>query len=165
MLEPQVAAHAEALYPVLCDPAIYEFENEPPESLAWLRQRFARLESRRSGDGSELWLNWVVRHSGVTIGYVQATVYADGRAAIAYVFGSASWGKGLASRSVRTMIAELGTTYGVRALEAVLKAGNHRSLRLLERLGFALSSEPRHRERDVETGELLMECDITTISF
>jgi hypothetical protein len=49
------------MFAVLCDPAIYEFENEPPPSVEWLRARFAKLESRRSPDGEEQWLNWVVR--------------------------------------------------------------------------------------------------------
>ena len=164
-LEPQVAGHAEALFSVLLDPAIYEFENEPPASLEWLRERLTRLESRRSGDGSELWLNWVVRRGGEVIGYVQATVYSDGRAAIAYVFGSASWGRGWASRSVRAMIAELGESCGVRCLEATLKGANHRSLRLLERLGFSLAPEPLRGLRGVEEDELLMAYDITMISI
>ena len=42
VLEPQVAAHAEAMFVVLSDPAIYAYENAPPESLEWLRKRFER---------------------------------------------------------------------------------------------------------------------------
>ena len=60
-LEPQTAAHAEEMFAVLSDPAIYEHENEPPPSLEWLRARFAQLESRRSANGQEQWLNWVIR--------------------------------------------------------------------------------------------------------
>src|SRR5438445_5069227 len=54
-LEPQTAAHAEEMFAVLSDPAIYEHENEPPSSLEWLRARFAQLESRRSANGQEQW--------------------------------------------------------------------------------------------------------------
>ena len=60
-LEPQIAAHAAEMYAVLADPAIYEFENAPPPSRQWLAERYARLEARRSADGSQRWLNWVVR--------------------------------------------------------------------------------------------------------
>jgi [ribosomal protein S5]-alanine N-acetyltransferase len=131
-LEPQVADHAPALFVVLSDPAIYEHENAPPPSEDWLRERFARLESRRSTDGTELWLNWVVRlPSSELIGYVQATVYPDARAAIAYELGSAYWGRGFARQAVAAMIGELGARYGVRILRAVLKRANVRSLRLL----------------------------------
>ncbi len=61
VLEPQLAAHAREMFAVLGDPALYAYENEPPPSVEWLRTRFAKLESRRSGDGSEQWLNWVIR--------------------------------------------------------------------------------------------------------
>ena len=35
-LEPLVPAHATEMFGVLSDPAIYEFENSPPESEVWL---------------------------------------------------------------------------------------------------------------------------------
>jgi RimJ/RimL family protein N-acetyltransferase len=111
ILEPQTAAHAEAMFAVLSDPAIYAYENAPPPSLDWLRERFASLESRRSVDSSEQWLNWVVRlPSAELIGYVQATIHADGRAAIAYELSSAYWGRGLGLRAVQAMIGELSGT-------------------------------------------------------
>src|SRR5262249_51785331 len=141
VLEPQREAHAAEMFVVLGDPALYEYENEPPASLEWLRQRFRKLESRRSPDGREQWLNWVVRlPSSQLIGYVQATVHPDGRAAIAYVLGSAWWGRGLARRATEAMIAELAASHGARTLTAVFKQDNHRSRHLLERLGFAIAS-------------------------
>ncbi len=136
-LEPQTAAHADEMFTVLSDPALYEFENQPPPSVESLRARFVRLESRTSPDGAEQWLNWVIRlRSSELAGYVQATLSAGGDAAIAYVLGSRSWGRGLASEAVEAMIAELVERHGVRSLSAVLKRSNHRSMRLLERLGF-----------------------------
>src|SRR5438034_4274821 len=84
-LKPQTAAHAEEMFAVLSDPAIYEYENEPPPSLEWLRGRFTKLESRRSPNGAEQWLNWVIRlPTSELIGYVQATLHPDGSAALAY---------------------------------------------------------------------------------
>jgi len=74
-LEPQTVAHAEEMFAVLSDPAIYEYENEAPPSLEWLRTRFVKLESRRSADGQQQWLNWVIRlPTSELIGFVQATV-------------------------------------------------------------------------------------------
>jgi RimJ/RimL family protein N-acetyltransferase len=146
---------------VLSDPAIYAYENAPPRSVEWLRTRFALLESRRSPNGREQWLNWVIRLPGSElIGYVQATIDADGGAAVAYILASAWWGRGLASHAVRLMIAELVASYGVRSLYAVLKCENHRSVRLLERLGFTLASDEAHRERQVEPGERLMQLEL-----
>lgn len=154
-LEPQVAAHAEEMFAVLSDPAIYQYENEPPPSLEWLRKRYARLETRQSASGDERWLNWVVRlRPSHLIGYVQATLHADGRAAIAYELASAFWGQGYAGEAVAAMIAELFGHYEVTRLSAVLKQDNQRSLRLLERLGF--SSAPPDSKIELEPGELLM---------
>ena len=160
-LEPQAAAHAAEMFAVLSDPAIYAFENEPPPSLEWLRARFTKLESRLSADGREQWLNWVIRvPTSELIGYVQATVRSGGHAAIAYELSSAYWGRGLAHQAVQAMISELLVHYQVRHLSAVLKRGNHRSMRLLERLGFSLASPEQHANRQVEAGEVLMIRDI-----
>jgi ribosomal-protein-alanine N-acetyltransferase len=160
-LEPQVAAHAAEMFVVLGDPALYEFENEPPASVEWLRTRYTKLESRLSADGQERWLNWVIRiPTGELIGYVQATVFADGHAAIAYELASAYWGRGLALRAVQAMIEELFARYRVRSLSAVFKRGNFRSRRLLERLGFAPASGEQHRGHALEPGEMLMVRDL-----
>ena len=154
-LEPQLVAHAEEMFAVLSDPAIYEYERRPPASLAWLSERYARLEARRSPDGHEQWLNWVIRlASGELAGYVQATVSANGRAGIAYELASRYWGRGLARRAVEAMIGELAVHYGVRTLSAVLKGANGRSQRLLEQLGFSLVSA---EDGSVGTDEILME--------
>ena len=156
-LEPQTAAHAEAMFLVLSDPAIYEYENVPPSSLEWLRTRYSKLETRCSADGREQWLNWVIRlPSGELIGFVQATVYPDGHAGIAYELASAHWGRGLATDAVQGMLSELAAHYGVSRLSAVLNQENLRSRRLLERLGFALAPPGEHERRQVEPGELLM---------
>jgi [ribosomal protein S5]-alanine N-acetyltransferase len=156
-LEPQQSAHAEEMFQVLGDPAVYRYENEPPSSLDWLRARFARLESRRSPDRSEQWLNWVIRlPTSELAGYVQSTVYADGRAAIAYVLASSQWGRGLATRAVEAMLQELGDHHGVTRLSAVLKKRNAASLRLLERLRFEHADALTRDAVGVEEDELLM---------
>ena len=151
VLEPQVESHAEAMFEVLSDPAIYEFEHDPPASAAALRERYRKLESRRSPDGSQLWLNWIVKEGGEPIGYVQATVFLDGRAAIAYVFASRYWGRGYASEAVTAMLDELKEEYGSIVAVAVFKAANGRSRRLLERFGFV------ETHGDVDPDERIME--------
>jgi RimJ/RimL family protein N-acetyltransferase len=156
-LEPQMAAHAEEMFAVLSDPAIYEYENAPPPSVEWLRARFTKLESRHSPDGREQWFNWVIRlPTSELIGYVQATVRSNASAAIAYELSSAYWGRGLASGAVEAMLGELQERYQVRSLSAVFKRDNQRSRRLLERLGFLPASPEEHVRGEVEPGELLM---------
>jgi ribosomal-protein-alanine N-acetyltransferase len=137
VLEPQVAAHAAEMFAVLGDPAIYEFEGAPPKSRNWLARRFAGLESRRSSDGKERWLNWVVRlPNGELAGYVQATIGASGVAHVAYVLASRYWRRGIGKAAVGAMLEELAAAYGVTAYAATLKVGNHRSRALLRSLGF-----------------------------
>ena len=157
VLEPQTASHAEEMFAVLSDPAIYEYENAAPRSLEWLRERFARLETRRSADGTQHWLNWVIRIPGSgLIGYVQATVHPDGRAAIAYELASRFWGRGFARAAVEAIVPALKHDYGVLRLSAVFKRRNHRSQRLLERLGFSPATPELHAELGAEPDEMLM---------
>lgn len=160
-LEPQTAMHADEMFLVLSDPALYEYENDAPESPEWLRERFTKLESRRSADGVEHWLNWVIRMPrGQLIGYVQATIYPGSRAEIAYVLSSSFWGRGLAGEAVGAMISELVAQHAVRRLSAVLKRENHRSLRLLERQGFTLATAESLAEHPVDPDELRMDREV-----
>lgn len=156
-LIPQQADHAEAMFGVLADPLIYQYENEPPASLEALRERYARLESRCSPDGSEHWLNWVLRlHAGDLIGFVQATVGPrPGHAWVAYELASAWWGHGLAQEAVRAMLHELAVAHGVREFSAVLKQANLRSVRLLQRLGFS-PARPEDEGSTIDPDECLM---------
>jgi [ribosomal protein S5]-alanine N-acetyltransferase len=104
VLEPQTAAHAAEMYDVLRDPKIYEFENSPPVSSDWLAARFAKLESRLSPDGTQQWLNWVVRvPTGALAGYVQATIDGDGTAHIAYELASPFWRQGIGRAACREL--------------------------------------------------------------
>jgi len=157
-LEPQTVAHAEAMFCLLGDPAIYEFENEPPPSLAWLRERYSRLEARRSPSGDEEWLNWVIRlPEGELAGFVQATIRADRQALIAYVLGSRYWGRGYAARALWAMMDDLASTRAVRHFAAIFKQPNLRSRRLLERLGFSETPSTAATRYQVDTDEALME--------
>ena len=160
-LEPQTAAHAAEMFAVLSDPAIYEYENAPPASVEWLRARYEKLETRRSADGSEQWLNWAIRLTGTgLIGYVQATLHADGSAAIAYEMSSAWWGRGLGRRATEAMLGELVHHYGITTIFAVAKERNLRSLGLLASLGFAPADPGLRAQRGVEPDEALMILEI-----
>ncbi len=156
-LEPQVAAHAPEMFVVMCDPAIYEFEGVPPPSLELLEAGLRRRESRWSPDGTEQWLNWVVRLPNVELsrevkgdamgdmkegvkgeltGYVQSTVLQSGAAYVAYEFSSRFWRQGLGYAAVGLMLLELVESYGVHTFVAALKTRNVRSMGLLTKLGF-----------------------------
>ncbi len=157
ILEPQVAAHAHDMFAVLSDPAIYEFENEPPVDEQWLKKRFERLESRRSSDGKQQWLNWVIRlPSGNLAGYVQATVLQDRSAYVAYEINSLYWRQGIGSSAVLAVLQELQNQYEVQTFIAVLKESNFRSEALLRKLGFVSASEDQTALHRDEPDELVM---------
>jgi [ribosomal protein S5]-alanine N-acetyltransferase len=157
-LEPQTVDHANEMFVVLSDPAIYEFEDEPPASLAWLATRYKKLESRKSPDQSEYWLNWIVRlPTGELIGYVQATVAPSKPATIAYELNSRFWGKGYAKAALTLMLSELKESYGAVEGNAVLKAKNFRSKALLDSLHFSLASEQARLSLELADDEILME--------
>ena len=156
-LEPQVQAHAAEMFEALSDPAIYEFENAPPPSAQWLAERYRRLEARGPEDGSEQWLNWVVRLPGGTLaGCVQATVLPSAMAYVAYELNSRHWRQGIGSSAVRAMLEELRTQHGVHTFVAVLKAANFRSEARLRSLGFEPGdADQQARYRD-DLDELVM---------
>jgi len=156
-LEPLAATHAAEMFAVLRDPAIYEFENVPPASEAALAERYARLESRRSGDGTQAWLNWVIRLSGgEACGYVQATMLESGVALVAYELASRYWRRGIATAAVTAMLDELRDRYGATISFAVLKARNHRSAGLLRKLGFQAADAGQAPELGAEPDEAVM---------
>ena len=136
-LEPQVESHAAEMFPVLSDPAIYEYEGVPPPSVDRLAAGFRLREARVSPDGHDRWLNWVVRlPSGEMTGYVQATVYQNFAAYVGYEFASKFWRRGIGSAAVAGMLGELEVNYAVHTFVAVLKTANFRSMGLLSKLGF-----------------------------
>jgi [ribosomal protein S5]-alanine N-acetyltransferase len=158
VLEPRVAAHADALYPLLADPRQREFHDDDPVSLEALRERFRKGESRRSPEGREQWLNWVlVLRDGDAnaIGFVQATVQEDHRAWVAYQLATSLWGRGLATEAVRAMIDHLIAHHAVMQCMATVDQRNERSWRLLERLGFVRADAAQAASMDVQAGDWL----------
>ena len=139
-LEPLNEAHADVLWAPLADPRLYSHvPQDPPLSLDALRERFVLLSARRSPQGDQLWLNWVMRERGAGPyrGRLQATVTGDAMAWIAYEVFPPHWGRGFASEGCRRMIEWLIDELGVRQFVAEVDSLNAASLRLLDRLGFA----------------------------
>ncbi len=77
LLDPLSPEHSGEAWEGLRDPRLYSFVPvDPPPDVEALARRFARLASRRSPDGSELWLNWLGREKGNrrAVGTFEATV-------------------------------------------------------------------------------------------
>ncbi len=89
-LEPPRVDHAQEMAPLLDDPGLHAFIGGQPASAGELEVRYRRQVVGVSPDGSQRWLNWVLRcrQDGRAVGTVQATVTEeqDGPAAeIAWV--------------------------------------------------------------------------------
>jgi len=154
-LEPLRTSHAEAMFDVLGDEAIYQYlDYPPPPSVQHLRDVYARLEARRSPDGSEAWLNWVIRPRGQPlVGYVQATVSSSRSAHVAYVLASKYWGHGYAHSAMLAMLECLASAYDVERCRATVEVENQRSMRLLERLDFRFATERELQGVQLSTSE------------
>jgi [ribosomal protein S5]-alanine N-acetyltransferase len=154
-LEPLVAAHAEEMFGPMSAAAIYAYVPEqPPASVAALRQRYMQLERGHSASGRERWLNWIVRlGSGQCAGYVQATIHPGSTADFAFVFAPEHWGRGVAFEACRAAIPSLSGDFGVRALFATVDPRNSRSIRLLQRLGFEEVSPEAYPHGEVDPND------------
>ena len=78
-LEPLRVDHADEMAPVLADEELYEYIGGRPPTLEQLSDRFSRQVIGTSTDGTQGWLNWIVRHreTGAVLGTVQATIQQE----------------------------------------------------------------------------------------
>ena len=139
-LEPLRVAHAAEMAPVLDDVALHRYIGGRPASADQLRERYRRQAAGRSPDGTEGWLNWVVRDraSGAPVGTVQATVGTDGdrlRAELAWVVATVHQRRGYAAEAAAGM-ADWLRGRGVEHFVAHVHPAHRASQRVAERLGL-----------------------------
>lgn len=131
--------HAPALFAALSDPRVYAYIDErPPESPAALARRYEQLERGAPSGSGETWLNWAIRlrRRRECMGTLQATIYRDRTASIAYVISPRHWGSGYATEAVEWLVERLATAFRMVELRASVDVRNEASWRLLERLQF-----------------------------
>lgn len=137
--EPLGHEHVDGLLSALDDERVGRYIGGPDvTTAAALHDRVDFLAAGHSpSDPDEHWVNLVVRRrdGGVVIGRVEATVVGR-RAELAYVFGPASWGHGYATEAMWWLIGHLQTRFDIDELYAAIHPDNHRSRRLVERLGL-----------------------------
>lgn len=145
-LEPLRPDHAAEMAPALDDPSLHEFIGGHPATEAELRDRYERQSAGASPDGTQAWLNWVVRvrATGAPAGTVQATVTGDA-AELAWVI--AIQRRGYAAEATAAMATWL-RAGGVRTLTAHIHPDHTASARVATRLGL-------HPTDTVEDGETL----------
>ncbi len=149
LLEPLLPEHATLLIEGLADERLYRFiPTDAPESTEALETRYRKLSSRRSPDGSEVWLNFAMPlREGTTpedgavprathVGTLEATVFPDRSAYIAYTVFVPSWHHGYAREGCARMLGHLVEDYRVRVVVAEMDTRNAASVSLAEALGF-----------------------------
>jgi RimJ/RimL family protein N-acetyltransferase len=137
-LAPLTVDDAEEMVGVLSDAALHRFTGGSPPDVEQLRRRYRAQVAGTSPDGSERWLNWIVRlrSDGAAIGYVQATVGSDGRSAeLAWVIGTRWHGRGYAREAVTSVVGIL-RSGGVTRLVAHVHPEHAASQRVAEHAGL-----------------------------
>jgi RimJ/RimL family protein N-acetyltransferase len=147
-LEPLREADADELFPLLVDQQLHTFTGGRPATREELVSRFRKLETRRSPDGSEEWLNWVVRHreTDAAVGTVQATIIGD-RALVAWVIATRCQGRGFATEGATALVSWLSADTSIATVSAHIASGHLASERVAERAGLALTDEMVDGER------------------
>jgi RimJ/RimL family protein N-acetyltransferase len=113
------------------------------DDLDGLRRRFSAWEARRSPDGAEQWLNWIVRDraDGRPLGWAQATV-RGATASVAYSLLLSARGRGAASDALRAITRWLRAERGVADVRATIAPDNVASGRVARAAGFAPTDLP-----------------------
>jgi RimJ/RimL family protein N-acetyltransferase len=140
LLEPLRGGHADQLAALLDDD--YVRGALGVGDVPGLRRRFAGWETRRSPDGAERWLNWIVRDRADSraLGWVQATV-RDASASVAYALLPSARGAGMASDAVRALLVWLGEELRVADVTAAIAPSNIASARVARAAGLSPTEE------------------------
>ncbi len=144
-LVPLVPHHADELVSVLADERLYHFTGGEAPALEDLRRRYEGWSSRVAPDGTERWLNWVVRRrkDARAMGTVQATVVTvDGRvvADLGWIVGVEHQGQGYASESAEALVAWL-FDCGVQEIVAHVHPDHLVSGRVASKIGMEPTGE------------------------
>jgi len=136
-LRPLEAGDAAELLSLFADPEVAEFMDIAPltgiaeaqEIIAWAME----LAKRNQG------VRWAIRRDAQligTVGFNSLELERGRRGEVAYDLARAEWGHGVMSAILPHVMAFGYERLGLRRLEAMVTAGNHRSCALLERHGF-----------------------------
>jgi RimJ/RimL family protein N-acetyltransferase len=149
-LVPLQVEDAEEMAGVLGDQRLHEFIGGEPDTIAGLRERYARLVAG-SPDPDKVWLNWIVRRrsDAQAMGTVQATLtMSDGEstANVAWVIGVDWQSQGFASEAARALVGWL-RQHGVDNIVAYIHPDHQASAAVAMRAGLRPTDEQAHGER------------------
>jgi len=138
--------HAEKVLNSLNDDRIYKYipllRYDTKEKL---EKRFTTLSSNEPNDGTCVWLNWILKEKSIDIyiGWIQATIYNNGKAALAYIIFPKYWRQGYAKEACGSIIEHILSTYSVESIFVEVDTKNQASIQLVKSLGFILVGEKK----------------------
>ncbi|MBH1935952.1 GNAT family N-acetyltransferase [Streptomyces sp. AV19] len=144
LLEPLHPGHATEAFSVFNDARLHTWTGGTPRSLAQLEDRYARQAKGSSPDGTQGWLNWMLRRTsdGRLVGTVQSTLSrpAGGclEATLAWVVGFAHQGNGYGREGALAMTEWL-RARGVGRLVAYIHPRHEASMGIARALGLTAS--------------------------
>jgi RimJ/RimL family protein N-acetyltransferase len=149
-LDPLRVEDAEEMAPLLDDPRLHTYVGGVPEAVGELRERYRRQTRGASPDGSQQWLNWVVRRrdSGHAVGTVQATVSLQSDtsvAEVAWVVAAAHQRRGYARESAAAMLRWL-RRHGIDVVVAHVHPEHSASIAVARSLGLRATTRTRDGE-------------------
>ena len=158
--EPLTAAHADVLFPVLATRSVLAFidlTGDPPTIEEFRGEYAARaIGPVDAPTPTERWFNMAVRLKtplSPAIGRLEATRHSEW-GEIAYLFGEAWWGKGLAFEAMLWWHDYLAVAAPGTEWWATVHPANQRSIRLLTRLGYEeMDSSKRPKLYSYDSGD------------
>ncbi|WP_220150046.1 GNAT family N-acetyltransferase [Acidipropionibacterium virtanenii] len=143
-LDPLRVADAGEMAGVLADESLYRFTGGSAPAPSRLRARYRSQVRGASSDGTQGWLNWIVRPEppGAAVGFVQATLERRSRtfedllvASLGWVVGPVWQGRGIATRATGAVLEWL-VSRGVAEFRAHIHPDNAASQKVAAKLGF-----------------------------
>lgn len=149
-MTPLCPSDSDEMFVVLNDSSLHQFIGGAPLAREALRERYIKLARGASADGTELWLNYILRSvaTGIAIGTVQATLKRDA-ASVAWIVGTQYQRQGFAQEAVRALLQNL-KKRGLTRVTACIHADHVASQRVAAAVGFACTTR-------IEDGEQVWE--------
>lgn len=138
-LEPLAESHAALLFGDLSDAELFRFvPQNPPASAEKLAERYKRLMSRSSPDGTEWWLNWALRlgADGAYVGIVEGIVEESGQATLGCTIFTAHQRKGYGAEASTILREHMLDAFGASSVVAFVDTRNVAFAKLVEKIGF-----------------------------
>jgi [ribosomal protein S5]-alanine N-acetyltransferase len=135
VLREPILADAPAVLVFRGDPRVQRFNDEPLRDVA---AAATLIEFLRAQSASDARRHWAITADDEVIGLIGLHTWEHHhrRAELGYDMAVSRWGQGIAGEAARAVVDYGFTTMRLHRIEAHTIADNHRSVRLLERLGF-----------------------------